>query len=241
VVVYAGVDYEAILHEAEKEADAIVWDGGNNDLPFYKPDLHIVVADPHRAGHELTYHPGESNLRAADVVVLNKIDTADVADVVRVRENIRAVNPTATIVEAASPIFVQDADAIRGKRVLVVEDGPTLTHGEMAYGAGVVAAQRFGAAEIIDPRPYAVGSLSETFEKYPRTGPVLPAMGYGEEQVEDLEESINATPCDLVIIGTPIDLRRVVNIKHPADRVRYELQVTSQPTLEEILRARFGE
>jgi predicted GTPase len=240
VVVYAGVDYEAILREAEKEADVIIWDGGNNDLPFFKPDLHITVADPHRAGHELTYYPGESNLRAADVVVLNKIDTADLANIARVRENVRQVNPTATIVEAASPIFVEDSDAIRGKRVLVVEDGPTLTHGEMAYGAGVVAAQRFGAAEIIDPRPYAVGSIAKTFEKYPSTGALLPAMGYGEEQIRDLEETINAIPCDLVIIGTPIDLRRVVNIRHPADRVRYELQVIGRPTLEESLRAKFA-
>lgn len=240
VVVYAGVDYEAILREAEKEADVIVWDGGNNDLPFFKPDLHVVVADPHRAGHELAYYPGESNLRAADVVVLNKIDTADLANISRVRKNVRMVNPKATIVEAASPIFVEDPGAIQGKRVLVVEDGPTLTHGEMAYGAGVVAAQRFGAAEIIDPRPYAVRSIAATYEKYPGTGPVLPAMGYGEDQIRDLEETINGTPCDLVIIGTPIDLRRVVNIKPPADRVRYELQVIGQPTLQAILQERFA-
>jgi predicted GTPase len=241
VVVYAGVDYEAILREAEKEADVIVWDGGNNDLPFYKPDLFITVADPHRPGHELTYYPGESNLRAADVVVLNKIDTADLDGIAQVRRNVRSVNPGATIVEAASPIFVEDAAAIAGKRVLVVEDGPTLTHGEMAYGAGYVAAQRFGAAEIIDPRPYAVGSIAATFEKYPTTGPVLPAMGYGDKQVSDLEKTINGTPCDLVIIGTPIDLRRVVDIQHPADRVRYELQVIGQPTLEGILRERFSD
>ena len=240
VVVYAGVDYEAILREAEKEADVIVWDGGNNDLPFFKPDLHVVVADPHRAGHELAYYPGESNLRAADVVVINKVDTADLANISRVRKNVRMVNPKATIVEAASPIFVEDPGAIQGKRVLVVEDGPTLTHGEMAYGAGVVAAQRFGAAEIIDPRPYAVRSIAATFEKYPGTGPVLPAMGYGEDQIRDLEETINGTPCDLVIIGTPIDLRRVVNIKPPADRVRYELQVIGQPTLQAILQERFA-
>jgi predicted GTPase len=239
VVVYAGVDYEAILREAEKEADVIVWDGGNNDLPFFKPDLHIVVADPHRAGHELSYYPGESNLRAADVVVLNKIDTADLANIARVRENVRKANPSAIIVEAASPIFVEDPDAISGKRVLVVEDGPTLTHGEMAYGAGLVAARRFGAAEIVDPRPYAVRSIAQTFAKYPKTGPVLPAMGYGEQQIKDLEESIDAVPCDLVIIGTPIDLRRVVRFKHPTDRVRYELQVIGQPTLAEILQARF--
>ncbi len=240
VVVYAGVDYEAILREAEQEADIIVWDGGNNDLPFYKPDVHIVVVDPHRAGHETRYHPGEANLRMADVVVINKIDTADLADIAQVRENVRAVNPAATIVEAASPIFVEDPATIAGQRVLVVEDGPTLTHGEMAYGAGFVAAQRFGAAEIIDPRPYARRSIAETFKKYPTTGPVLPAMGYGEKQIRDLEETINATPCDLVIIGTPIDLRRIVHFKHPTDRVRYELQVIGRPTLEEILQTEFG-
>ncbi len=240
VVVYAGVDYEAILREAEQEADIIVWDGGNNDLPFYKPDVHIVVVDPHRAGHETRYHPGEANLRMADVVVINKIDTADLADIAQVRENVRAVNPAATIVEAASPIFVDDPATIAGQRVLVVEDGPTLTHGEMAYGAGFVAAQRFGAAEIIDPRPYARRSIAETFKKYPTTGPVLPAMGYGEKQIRDLEETINATPCDLVIIGTPIDLRRIVHFKHPTDRVRYELQVIGRPTLEEILQTEFG-
>jgi predicted GTPase len=240
VVVYAGVDYEAILREAEKEADVIVWDGGNNDLPFYRPDLHIVVADPHRAGHELAYYPGESNLRAADVVVVNKIDTADLADIAMVRANVRQANPTAIIVEAASPIFVENPYEIRDKRVLVVEDGPTLTHGEMAYGAGVVAARRYGASEIIDPRPYAVRSIAETFAKYPNTGALLPAMGYGEDQIKDLEETINATPCDLVIIGTPIDLRRVVNIAHPADRVFYELQVIGKPSLEEILQTRFA-
>jgi len=240
VVVYAGVDYEAILREAEKEADIVVWDGGNNDLPFYRPDLHITVADPHRAGHELTYYPGEANLRAADVVVINKVDTADLANISQVRENVRKVNPDAKIVEAASPIFLEDPDAIFGQRVLVVEDGPTLTHGEMAYGAGVVAARRYGAAEVVDPRPYAVRSIAETFKKYPKTGPVLPAMGYSEEQICDLEETINATPCDLVLIGTPIDLRKLVDIHRPTDRVRYELQVIGQPTLEEILRARFG-
>ena len=238
VIVYAGVDYEAILREAEKEADVVVWDGGNNDLPFYKPDLHIVVADPHRAGHELSYYPGESNVRMADVVVINKVDTADLADVALVRENVRKVNPGATIVEAASPIFLDDPGAIRGKKVLVVEDGPTLTHGEMAYGAGVVAARRFGASEIIDPRPYAVGTIADTYKKYPTTGAVLPAMGYGERQIRDLEETINSTPCDLVIIGTPIDLRRLVKIKCLAERVRYELQVIGQPTLEKILQER---
>ena len=241
VVVYAGVDYEAILREAEQEADVIVWDGGNNDLPFYRPDLYIVVADPHRAGHELRYYPGESNLRAADVVVLNKIDTADLANIAQVRQNVMEVNPAAIIVEAASPIFVENPDAIRGKRVLVVEDGPTLTHGEMAYGAGAVAARRYGAAEIVDPRPYAVRSIAQTYAKYPKTGPVLPAMGYGEEQVRDLEETINNTPAELVIIGTPIDLRRLVKIEKPADRVRYELQVIGQPTLQGILDEQFGE
>jgi len=241
VVVYAGVDYEKILREAEQEAEIIVWDGGNNDLPFYKSDLHIVVADPHRAGHEVAYHPGEANLRLADVVVINKIDTADLEDVATVRENVQATNPDAVIIEAASPIFVEDPAAIRGKRVLVVEDGPTLTHGEMAYGAGIVAARRFGAAEIVDPRPYAVGSILGTFEKYPQTGPLLPAMGYSEQQIEELEETINATPCDIVIVATPIDLRRVLKcIAHPMDRVRYELQEIGQPTLEEVLAEAFG-
>jgi predicted GTPase len=240
VVVYAGVDYEAILRQAEKEADVIIWDGGNNDLPFYRPDLLIVVADPHRPGHEISYHPGEANLRAADVVVINKIDTADLAHIVQVRQNVREVNPRATIVEAASPIFVEDPDAICGKRVLVVEDGPTLTHGEMAYGAGVVAARRFGAEEIVDPRPYAVGSILETYAKYPTTGPVLPAMGYSDKQICELQDTINNTPCDLVIIGTPIDLGRLLDIHRPFQRVRYELQVIGQPTLEGILQARFG-
>jgi predicted GTPase len=241
MVVYAGVDYERILREAEQEAEVILWDGGNNDLPFYKPDLHIVVGDPHRAGHELAYHPGEANLRLADVVVINKIDTANLEDVTTVRENVRAANPDAVIIEAASPIFVEDSAAIRGKRVLVVEDGPTLTHGEMAYGAGIVAARRFGAAEIVDPRPYAIGSIVETFEKYPHTGPLLPAMGYGEQQIKELEETINAIPCDVVIVATPIDLRRVLkHIAHPMDRVRYELQEIGQPTLEEVLAKAFG-
>jgi predicted GTPase len=239
VVVYAGVDYEAILRRAEQEADVIVWDGGNNDIPFYRPDLWITVADPHRPGHELTYYPGETNLRSADVVVLNKIDTADYDDVRRVRENVVATNPTAVIVEAASPLFVEDSDEIRGKRVLVVEDGPTLTHGDMAYGAGYVAAQRFGAAEIIDPRPYAVDSITETYEKYPDTGTILPAMGYGHEQMRDLEVTINNTPCDIVVVGTPIDLTRLLHIDHPMTRVRYELQVIGTPSLEEMLKGRF--
>jgi predicted GTPase len=235
LVVYAGVDYERILHEAEREAEIILWDGGNNDLPFFVPDLHIVVADPHRPGHELAYHPGEANLRRADVVIINKIDTAEPEAVNRVRENVRAVNPRATIVEAASPIFVDDPPAIRGKRVLVVEDGPTLTHGGMAYGAGVVAARRFGAAEIVDPRPYALGSIKETYEKYPTTGPVLPAMGYSRAQIEELEATIWATPCDLVIVATPIDLRHLIKVDKPIDCVRYELQEIGRPTLEDVL------
>ncbi len=240
VVVYAGVDYEAILREAEKEADVIVWDGGNNDLPFYKPDLWITVADPHRPGHEVTYYPGETNARAADVIVINKVDTADYDNVRRVRENITAINPNAVFVEAASPLFVDHPEEIRGKRVLVIEDGPTLTHGGMAYGAGYVAAQRFGAAEIIDPRPYAVASITATYEKYPGTGTILPAMGYGHEQMRDLEVTINNTPCDLVIIGTPIDLTRILKIQHPMERVRYELQVIGTPTLEDIIKAKLG-
>jgi predicted GTPase len=239
-IVYAGVDYAAILRRAEAEADVVVWDGGNNDLPFFRPDLHIVVVDPHRPGHELKYHPGETNLRMADVVVINKIDTADAAGVAEVRRNVQQAAPEAMIVDAASPIVVDDPAAIRDRRVLVVEDGPTLTHGEMAYGAGVVAAQRFGAAEIIDPRPYVVGSIVDTYRQYPATGPVLPAMGYGETQMKELEQSINATPCDLVIIGTPIDLGKLLKINHPWQRVRYDLQEIGRPTLEEILKERFG-
>ncbi len=238
-IVYAGVDYEAILRRAETEADVVVWDGGNNDLPFYQPDLHLVVVDPHRPGHELKYHPGEANLRLADVVVINKIDTADAAAVAEVRRNIQAIAPQAIVVDAASPITVDQPTAIRGQRVLVVEDGPTLTHGEMAYGAGVVAAQRFGAAEIVDPRPYAVGSIQATYKKYPTTGAVLPAMGYGEAQMKELEQTINATPCDLVLIGTPIDLSKLLNIKQPHQRVRYELQEIGRPTLAEILGEKF--
>jgi predicted GTPase len=239
-VIYAGVDYEAILRQAEQEADIVLWDGGNNDISFYKSDLHIVVADPHRPGHELSYHPGETNLRMADVVVINKIDTADLDHVSKVRDSIMKVNPDATVVEAASPIFVDNPAAIKGKSVLVIEDGPTLTHGEMAYGAGVVAARRFGAAEIIDPRPYAVGSIVATYQKYPTTGAVLPAMGYGAEQMRELGETINNTPCDLVLVATPIDLRRVVEINRPSQRVRYELQEIGQPTLVDILEGKFG-
>ncbi len=240
LIVYAGVDYERILRQAEQEVDIILWDGGNNDLPFYKPDLHIVVADPHRPGHELSYHPGEANARAADVFVINKVDTANPQAVIEVRNHLRELNPKAMVIEAASPLFVDDPSAIRGKRVLVVEDGPTLTHGEMAYGAGWVATQRFGAAEIVDPRPYAVGSIKATYEKYPTTGAVLPAMGYGEEQTRELEETIRRAEVDLVIVGTPIDLSRVIKIDKPYQRVRYELQEIGQPTLQYILQEKFG-
>lgn len=240
VIVYAGVDYEKILRQAEQEVDIILWDGGNNDFPFYASDLQIVVADPHRPGHESTYHPGETNVRAADVFVINKVDTADPESVIKVRESLRAMNPTAIMIEAASPLFVDHPEAIRGKRVLVVEDGPTLTHGEMAYGAGYVAARRFGAAEIVDPRPFAVKSIAATYEKYPKTGPILPAMGYGEAQMKDLEATIAAANVDMVIIGTPIDLTRVIKIEKPYQRVRYELQEIGQPTLEDILKSKFA-
>ena len=235
VVVFAGVDYEKILREAEKEADIIVWDGGNNDLPFYRPDLHIVVVDPHRPGHELRYHPGEANLRMADVVVVNKVGTADPENISLVEENVRRVNPRATVIRARSPIMVDDPEAIRGKRVLVIEDGPTLTHGEMPYGAGTIAAKRFGAAEMVDPRPYAVGSIVKAYEKYRHLGPILPALGYGERQIKELEETINVTPCDVVVVATPIDLRRVVTMNKPAVRVRYELEEVGAPNLEEVL------
>lgn len=237
-VIYAGVDYHAILEKAEAEADIIVWDGGNNDLPFYRPDVHIVVADPHRQGHEVRYHPGETNLRMADIVVVNKVDTADHENVVAVQRNVRAVNPDAVIVRAASPIFVEDAEAIQGQRVLVIEDGPTLTHGEMAYGAGYVAADNFGAGEIVDPQPYATGSIAQTYENYPNARGVLPAMGYGAKQIGELEETINNTPADLVLIATPIDLGRLIDIRQPSQRVRYELQVIGQPTLAQLLERR---
>lgn len=235
-VVYAGVDYEKILRAAEQEADIVLWDGGNNDLPFFRPDLHLVVADPHRPGHELRYHPGEANLRLADAIIINKVDTAEPGSVARVRENVAAVNPGATIIEAASPIYVEDHEQVRGKRVLVVEDGPTLTHGEMSFGAGTVCARKFGAAELIDPRPFAVGSIRETFEKYPHIGPLLPAMGYGSKQMEELAATIDASGADLVIIGTPIDLRRIIKLSKPAVRVRYELQEIGQPDLASVLR-----
>ncbi len=240
VIVYAGVDYEAILRQAEEEVDIVLWDGGNNDFPFYVPDFQIVVADPHRPGHEMKYHPGETVARLADVFVINKVDTANPDAVITVRENLRALNPDAVVIEAASPLFVDNPAAIQGKRVLVIEDGPTLTHGEMAYGAGWVAARRFGAAEIIDPRPFAVGSIKTTYEKYPKTGAILPAMGYGEAQTRDLEATIRAVNADYVVIGTPIDLSRVITIDQPYTRVRYELQEIGQPTLEDLLKAKFG-
>jgi len=239
VIVYAGVDYEKIVRQAEQEVDIVLWDGGNNDMPFYIPDLHIVVADPHRPGHESTYHPGEVNARLADVFVINKVDTADPEKVMQLHESLRWLNPNAIQIEAASPLFVDNPEAIRGKRVLVIEDGPTLTHGEMAYGAGYVAARRFGAKEIVDPRPFAVGSIAATFEKYPTTGAILPAMGYGEKQTKELEETINKADVDLVVIGTPIDLSRIVQINKPSQRVRYELQEIGQPTLQDILMKKF--
>lgn len=240
VIVYAGVDYEAILREAEKEVDIVLWDGGNNDFPFYAPDLLIVVADPHRPGHELRYYPGETNVRMADVFVINKVDTANPEDVITVRNNLYRLNPKAAVIEGASPLFVNDPEAIRGKRVLVVEDGPTLTHGEMAYGAGFIAARRFGAGEIVDPRPFAVDSIQATYKKYPNTGTILPAMGYGDAMMRDLEETINKADVDLVISGTPIDLTRIIEINKPIQRVRYELQEIGEPTLTSILKKKFG-
>ena len=234
-ILYAGVDYQEILKRAEKDADIIVWDGGNNDLPFYKPDLHIVVTDPHRAGHEMTYYPGEANLRMADVVVMNKIDTADSDKINQLRENIHQLAPEAILIEAASPLTIDHPELIRGKRVLVVEDGPTLTHGEMKFGAGIVAAQKYGAKEIVDPRPYAIGTIKDTYTKYPGIGTLLPAMGYGKKQIQELEDTINAVDCDIVIIGTPIDLSRIIKINKKSIRVKYELQEIGKPDLEEVL------
>jgi predicted GTPase len=237
-VIYAGVDYEAILRAAETDqrgCDVILWDGGNNDFPFYKPDLHVTVVDPHRPGHELRYYPGEVTLRIADVVVINKIDSADPADVETVRKNIAAVNPDAIVIDAESKLDMEDPSVVKGKRVLVVEDGPTLTHGEMKIGAGTVAALKFGAAGLVDPRPFTVGRLSETFELYPEIGTLLPAMGYGDEQLRDLETTINNTDSDAVVIGTPIDLNRIIKIKKPSTRVYYSLQEIGQPDLTEVL------
>jgi predicted GTPase len=232
---FAGVDYEKILRRAEAESDIVVWDGGNNDFSFFKPDLNIVVADPHRAGDGLTYYPGEINLRMADVVVINKQDTAELENIELVRRNILEVNPDALIIDSASPITVEHPEIIKGKRVLVVEDGPTLTHGGMKYGAGTIGAKKAGALEIVDPRPYSVGTITETFRKYPDVGPLLPAMGYSDEQVSDLEETINNTDCDAVVIGTPIDLNRVVNIKKPSTRVRYEIKEIGELNLEQVI------
>jgi predicted GTPase len=237
-VIYAGVDYEAILRAAEEDpdgCDVIVWDGGNNDFPFYTPDLHITVVDPHRPGHELRYYPGEVTLRLSDVVVINKIDSADAAGVQAVRENIAMVAPHAVVVDAASTLDIDDPSIVKGKKVLVVEDGPTLTHGEMKIGAGIVAAQKFGAAEFVDPRPYTVGKLSDTFDTYPDIGVLLPAMGYGDEQLRDLETTINSTECDSVVIGTPIDLGRIIDIKKPHTRVYYNLQEIGRPDLTGVL------
>jgi predicted GTPase len=235
-VIYAGVDYEAIVREAEKEADVILWDGGNNDYSFYRPDLYITVADPLRPGDGLVYYPGEVNLRLADVIVMNKIDSADRAGIEAELDAVRSVNPTAQIVMAASPVTVDDPAAVRGKRVLVVEDGPTLTHGEMKYGAGTVAARQLGAAGFIDPRPFATGEIKATFEKYPDIGVLLPAMGYSDQQLRDLETTINSSGAEVVVIGTPMDLRRIVKITLPAVQVRYDLQEIGHPTLEDVLR-----
>jgi predicted GTPase len=232
------VDYEAILRAAENDpagCDVIVWDGGNNDFPFYKPDLHITVIDPLRPGHELAYYPGEITLRLADVVVINKMDSADFAGIEAVRWNIAQVNPDAIVVDAASVMEMDDPSVVKGKQVLVVEDGPTLTHGEMKFGAGVVAARKFGAIGFVDPRPYTVGKLKETFETYPDIGVLLPAMGYGEEQLKDLEATINRTECDGVVIGTPIDLSRIIHIDKPVTRVYYNLQEIGRPDLQQVL------
>ena len=234
-VVFAGIDYKAILDKAEKEADIILWDGGNNDMSFYKPDLFLVVVDPHRPGHELLFYPGESNLLMADVVVINKMDTAEPENIATVKANIASVNPGSTIIEAASPVTVEKPDVIKGKRCLVVEDGPTLTHGGMKFGAGIVAAEKFGATEVVDPRPWITGTIAETFESYPDIGKLLPAMGYGEQQIKDLEATINAADCDVVIIGTPIDLRRLLHIEKPSVRVTYNLKETSRPTVANVL------
>jgi len=235
-VIYAGVDYEEILRRAEEEnPDVILWDGGNNDFSFYKPDLSIVVVDPHRAGHEVSYFPGMTNLIMADVLVINKEETATLEGIEKVRANIEKWNPNATVIDAASPLFVKNPSIIRGKRCLVIEDGPTLTHGEMTYGAGFIAAKKFGASEIIDPRPYAVGSIVNTYKKYTHLDKILPAMGYGKKQIKELEESINKSDAEVVIIGTPIDLTRIMDIKKPTVRVTYELQEIGKPDLEEVL------
>ncbi len=235
-IIYAGVDYEAIIREAEKEADIILWDGGNNDMSFYKADLTFTVVDPHRPGHEMIYYPGNTSLRMADAVVINKMESADGANILTVMKNVRSVNPKAIIIEGASPLTVEHPELVTGKRVLVVEDGPTLTHGEMKYGAGTVAAEKLNAAEIVDPRPYTVKSITATYEKYPNIGILLPAMGYGDEQMKDLEETINKVECDSVVIGTPIDLGRILKINKPSTRVKYDLQEIGAITIESVLK-----
>jgi predicted GTPase len=237
-VIYAGVDYEAILRAAEKDpkgCDIILWDGGNNDFPFYKPDLNMTVVDPHRPGHELSYYPGEVTLRLADVVIINKMDSASPEGIQTVRESIAKVAPNAIVIDGASPIKVDDPSKIKGKNVLVVEDGPTLTHGEMKIGAGTVAAKKFGAASLVDPRPFTVGKLAETFKIYPNIGVLLPAMGYSAKQLKDLEKTINNTKCDSVVIGTPIDLNRLIKINKPNTRVYYDLQEIGDPNLSEVI------
>lgn len=235
IVVYAGVDYEVILRQAEKEADVILWDGGNNDFPFYNSDLHIVLVDPHRPGHETTYHPGETNLRMADVVVINKIDTASPENIHKVRESIKQLNPGAVVIEAASPVLVTDPEIIRGKRVLVIEDGPTLTHGDMNFGAGMVAAQKYGVKEVLEAKQFAVGSIKETYDKYTHLSTILPAMGYGDQQVRDMEETVSRADCEAIISGTPIDLTRVMRVDKPIVRVRYFLQEIGSPALYDVL------
>lgn len=237
-VIYAGVDYEAILREAEKEADVILWDGGNNDMSFYNADVTFTVVDPHRAGHEMNYYPGNTSLRMADAIIINKMDSATKEGIETVRKNIKEVNPKAIVIDADSPLTVDNPGLITGKRVLIVEDGPTLTHGEMKYGAGTVAAERLKAKEIVDPRPFTVNSISDTFKKYPNIGILLPAMGYGDEQIKDLEETINKTDCDSVVIGTPIDLGRILKINKPSTRVMYELQEIGENTCESVLKAK---
>ena len=240
VPIYAGIDYEKILRQAEEEAEVIVWDGGNNDTPFFKPDIHLVVFDPHRPGHETLYHPGETNMLLADVAIINKVDSAPQENVEKLRQTISAHNPSARILLADSRLVAEDAEKIQGKKVLVVEDGPTMTHGEMAFGAGVIAAQRFGAAQMVDPRPWLAGSLKKTFDKYPNIGTVLPAMGYGEKQIQDLKATINASKCDLVVVATPVDLPRLMDINKPWVRIQYQYQDHGTPTLEQILKEKLA-
>ena len=240
-VIYAGIDYEKILREAEKEADVIVWDGGNNDTPFFVPDVHIVVFDPHRAGHETSYHPGETNMVMADVAIINKVDSSTPENVEKVRKTIEANNPRASIILADSEITAENPDQIKGKRVLVIEDGPSLTHGEMDYGAGVIAAQRFGASELVDPRPYLTGTLQQVFQTYPGIGSLLPAMGYSPQQIKDLETTINNTECDLVLVATPVDLMQLLSVNKPTQRIRYEYKDNSDPSLESVLKELLGD